>query len=70
MRKSLLRRHRTDLLLDALFALWALHVLVTGSLLPGPITSFLQNERPVVAVSEPGQAPQPLEELRPSLPET
>jgi len=70
MRQSLLRRHRTDLLLDALFALWVLHVLVTGSLLPGALTSLLHSERPIVAVSEPVPAPQPLEQLRPSLPET
>jgi hypothetical protein len=70
MRKSLLRRHRTDLLLDALFALWVLHVLITGSLVPSAITTLLRNESPVVAVSEPAQAPQPLEQARPSLPET
>ena len=70
MRKSLLRRHRADLILDALFALWILHVLVTGSLMPGVVTSLLRDERPIVAVSEPVQSPQPLEQSHPSLPET
>jgi hypothetical protein len=70
MRKSLIRRHRADLLLDALFAVLLVHVLVTGTLLPTAVTSLLRNERPIVAVSEPAQAPQPLEEVHPSLPET
>jgi hypothetical protein len=69
---SRLRVHRrlSDIALDIVFAVWVLHVLVTGRLLPPEITTLFQQPSPVTVISEPGPVAPPAEEMLESLPET
>jgi hypothetical protein len=56
---SLLSRRRpTQLLLDAVFAVWVLHVIATGSLVPAPIADLLSNETPIAVVTDPVDGPE------------
>ena len=67
MRAFSLRRRRFEFLLDGVFALLVLHFLLTGAIVPAVLTDLLHHERPVVASSEPQQAPT---QLQPIAPET
>jgi hypothetical protein len=61
------RRH-LDLVLDAIFCLWLIHIALTGQLVPNAIVDLLRADAPIVAVSEPGSAPS-VQDYQP-LPET
>jgi hypothetical protein len=64
MRRALKRRP-LDLVLDAVFALWVVHLLFTGHVLPPALTALLRNETPIVAVTEPEPVPSQADETRP-----
>jgi hypothetical protein len=68
MRKLLKRRRPADFLLDAVFAVWAVSILVTGNVLPSVITSIFRESQPIVAALEP--APEPEAMPSSALPET
>lgn len=70
MRKLLQRRRPTELLLDTVFAVWAVSILLTGNVLPSVLTSLFEDRPPAVAVVDPAPAPGQAPELQPQLPET
>ncbi|HLF78948.1 MAG TPA: hypothetical protein VJB57_15825 [Dehalococcoidia bacterium] len=68
MRKLLIRRRPTELLLDGAFAVWAVSILMTGNVLPSVLTSIFHDDSPAVAISEPAEEPALAPEI--VLPET
>jgi len=50
-------RFGATLLLDALFAVWMLHVLVTGNLIPTPLADLIHPPSPIAVVTDPDGAP-------------
>ena len=59
-------RSRSHLLLDALFAAWMLHMLVTGNLIPAPIEDLINPPEPISVLVEPDGAPHDSDNFRPN----
>ncbi|MPZ48426.1 MAG: hypothetical protein GEU75_03785 [Dehalococcoidia bacterium] len=55
--KLFARLRPATLMLDALFAVWMLHVLVTGHLIPTPVANLIHPPSPIAVISEPAGAP-------------
>jgi hypothetical protein len=53
----IVRRQGWGILLDIVFAGWALTFMATGEVLPGPIADLLRADQPVAAEVVPNQVP-------------
>ena len=51
-------RRRRDLLLDLVFLVWLSYVMVAGRILPDEVVSFLRNDPPAAAITEPIDLPE------------
>ena len=67
---ALSHRRLSDFALDTIFGLWLLHVIITGNVVPAPVSDLLSSEPPIAVVTEPLEGDQLPDGLRDEAPET